>query len=419
MCAREIDKPKYEIVGELERFDEADNAQARGELVPDSRLWKDYFSKHPETEAVSRQWLKLPPLGAKAPAADGLMMGSMFETLSLLSTDEILDGTPAPQKILMSRERYTEKIKGFAHFLGSDLVRIGPLNPAWVYSHVGRSHYPGKKIGPAINLPHDSAIVVAVSLNLRMVRQAPELGINMETARNYLKLTTIVVTLAKYLRSLGYSARAHDVSNYQILMIPVAIDAGLGELGRNGVLINEKYGNAIKIAAVTTDMPLVHDGPVDIGIDEFCRECRLCGEYCPAGAIPIKREKIVVRGVRKWKLNDNACYGYWRKVSSDCGICLAVCPWSRPRHFPHNLVQKSVQNSALARKIAINIDKLGFRKRAKTPDWMEEQPKDWITDLRHGYPRRWATTGPPSQKRKKENEETKAGKSRNISDRLE
>jgi ferredoxin len=386
MCAREIEKPKYEIVGELERSDEADNAQARGELIPDSRLWKDYFSKHPEWEAYSREWLKLPPLGAKAPAADGMMLGSMFETIGLMSTDEILDGPPAPQKILMSPERYTEKIKGFAHLLGADMVRIGNLNPAWVYSHVGRSHYPGKKIGPAINLPHNSAIVVAVPLNLEMVRQAPELGINMETFRNYLKLATIVVTLAKYIRALGYAARAHDLQNYQILMIPVAIDAGLGELGRNGALITEKYGNAVKIAAVTTDIPLVHDKPVDIGVDEFCRECRLCGEYCPVGAIPIKQEKKVVRGVRKWKLNDNACYDYWRKVSSDCGICLAICPWSRPRHFPHNLVQKSVQNSALARKIAINTDRLRRRKRAKTSGWMEPQPEDWITDLRRDHP---------------------------------
>jgi ferredoxin len=386
MCAREIEKPKYEIVGELERFDEADNAQARGELIPDSQLWKDYFSKHPELEGYSREWLKQPPLGAKAPAADGTMLGSMYETIALMSTDEILDGTPAPRKIPMSPERYTEKIKGFARLLGADMVRIGNLNPAWVYSHVGRSHYPGKKIGPAINLPHNSAIVVAVPLNLEMVRQAPELGINLETFRSYLKLTTIVVTLAKYIRALGYAARAHDLQNYQILMIPVAIDAGLGELGRNGALITEKYGNAVKIAAVTTDIPLVHDKPVDIGVDEFCRECRLCGEYCPVGAIPIKQEKKVVRGVRKWKLNDNACYEYWRKVSSDCGICLAVCPWSRPRHFPHNLVQKSVQSSALARKIAINLDRLGHRKRANTPVWMEPQPKDWVTDLRRGHP---------------------------------
>lgn len=66
MCAREIEKPKYEIVGELERFDEADNTQARGELVPDSQLWKDYFSNHPELETYSREWLKLPPLGTRA-----------------------------------------------------------------------------------------------------------------------------------------------------------------------------------------------------------------------------------------------------------------------------------------------------------------------------------------------------------------
>lgn len=384
MCAREIQRPKYEIVGELERFDEADNAQARGELLPDSQQWREYFDKHPELESYSQDWLKLPPLGGKAPVADGMMLGSMFETIGLMSTDEILDGPPASQKVLMSPERYTEKIKGFAHLLGADMVRIGPLNPAWVYSHVGRSHYPGKIIGPAIKLPHNSAIVVAVPLNREMVRQAPELGINLETVRNYLKLATIVVTLARYIRALGYSARAHDVHNYQILIPPVAIDAGLGELGRSGVLVTEKYGSAVKIAAVTTEIPLVYDNPVDIGVEEFCSECRICGEYCPVGAIPIKQEKKVVRGIRKWKLNDNACYGYWRKVSSDCGICLAVCPWSRPRNFPHSLIQKGVQSSSLVRKTAIYFDRR--RKRANTSFWMESQPKDWIDDLRDSHP---------------------------------
>jgi reductive dehalogenase len=266
------------------------------------------------------------------------------------------------------------------------MVRVGPLNPAWVYSHVGRSHYAGKKIGPSIDLRHNSAVVVVVPLNLKMVRQAPELGINLETFRNYLKLAAIVVTLAKYIRALGYSARAHDLQNYQVLLTPVAVDAGLGELGRNGTLITEKYGNAVKIAAVTTDIPLVHDKPVDIGVEEFCRECNLCGVYCPVGAIPIRQEKKVVRGVRKWKLNDNACYRYWREVGSDCGICLAVCPWSRPDHFPHNLVRKSVQRSVLARKIAVSADKLIRRKRSKTPDWMETHPKDWLSDLRRDHP---------------------------------
>ena len=120
-------------------------------------------------------------------------------------------------KSKISPERATEKIKGFARDLGADLVRIGPLNPAWVYSHVGRAHYPGKKIGGEINLPHNSAIVVATHLNLDHLRSAPELGSLTEIIKNYMRLSTIVVTLARYIRLLGYSARGHDLHNYQIL----------------------------------------------------------------------------------------------------------------------------------------------------------------------------------------------------------
>jgi len=386
MCAREIAKPKYEIVGKLERFNEADNAQARGELEPDSHRWQEYYKKHHELESVGRAWLKLPGLGNVGPLQDWLFIVSMFRTIDFMSNDDGVDGSPSPDKIVLSPERAVEKIEGFARLLGADLVRIGPLNPAWVYSHVGRSHFSNKPIGPEINLPHNSAIVVAHHLNLDMLRCAPELGELIDILKNYLHLANIVGTLASYIRSLGYSARAHDLCNYQILITPVAIDAGLGELGRNGVLITEEYGNAVKMAAVTTDMPLVHDKPVDIGVDEFCRDCNICAEYCPVGAIPMHQEKRVVRGVRKWKINENACYGYWRTVGTDCGICLSVCPWSRSRHFPHNLVLKGVQKSSLIRKLAIQADHLIPRKRTKSPAWFEEQPNEWINNLRHSHP---------------------------------
>jgi reductive dehalogenase len=385
MCAREIAHPKYEIVGKLERYNEADNAQARGELIPDSRLWKEYYQKHPELQEIGRAWSKLPGPGGTGPLEDRLMVAAMHETLGLMSKDEDMDGLPSPNKIIIPPSRASEKIKGLAHHLGADLVGVGPLNPAWVYSQVGRSHYPGKQIGVEINLPHNSAIVVATHLKLNRLHCAPELGSLIEIFQNYLQLAKIVVTLAKYIRLLGYSARAHDLLNYQILITPTAIDAGLGELGRNGILITEKYGNAVKMAAVTTDLPLTHDKPVDMGVDEYCRECQICGKYCPVGAIPIKQDKRVIRGVRKWKINDNACYTYWRSIGTDCGICLSVCPWSRSRHFPHNLVQNAVECSAIARKLAINLDCHIMRRRAKSPAWLEEQPQDWKKNLRPGH----------------------------------
>jgi hypothetical protein len=386
MSIRKLSRPKYEIVGELERFDEADNVQARGEMQPGTDLWEEYYRKHPGLEEQGKSWRKLPGMGHVGPPADNLMVAAMMGTVKLMSRDEDLDGMPSPDKFTFTPERAAEKLKGFARHLGAELVGIGPLNQAWVYSRVGRSHYPGKVIGPEIKLPHDNALVVAIHLNPDLVNCAPQLPSNIEVFKTYLRLAGIVNTLARYIRLLGYSARAHDVENYQVLAVPIAIDAGLGELGRNGVLVTEEYGNAVKLAVVTTDMPLAHDKPVDIGVAEFCEDCKICGYCCPVGAIPITREKKVIRGVRKWKLNDPACYSYWMTVGNDCGICLSVCPWSRPRSFPHNLVQWGVQHVPAFRKLAVAIDTRRSKKRHACPAWMEKQDQSWRDTLHKGHP---------------------------------
>jgi hypothetical protein len=138
--AREIPKPKYEIVGELERFDEADNVMARGELEPDGELWSRYYKKHPGLENQGRGLAKLPRMGRTGPIQDTPMFGSLLLTNTLLATEDAVDGKPLPKRITMSPERASKKLKGYARHIGADLVRIGPLNKAWVYSHVGRSH---------------------------------------------------------------------------------------------------------------------------------------------------------------------------------------------------------------------------------------------------------------------------------------
>lgn len=371
--ARRLEKPKYQMVDELERFEEADNMLARGGLVPDSELWQKYYALHPELEKQGIALDKLPKLGTLDPPLDGLMLAAMKSIINILCVEEAVDGQPSPQKITINPERASLKLKAFARHIGADLVGIGPLNKAWTYKHVGRSYSPGMIIGTPIDLPHQHAIVVAIGLNLDMVKAAPQMPIHFETMRAYLRLASIVTILAKYIRALGYSARAHDLFNYQVILPPIAVDAGIGQLARHGIIITEEYGSAIKIAAVTTDIPLLNDKPVDLGIDEFCGECGICAEYCPVQAIP-KGQKIVVRGVPKWKINDIACYSYGRRVGTFCGICVSVCPWTRPRHFPHNIILSGVERSRLIRKLAITADSiLGNRKRKIFPTWLEEQ----------------------------------------------
>ena len=377
MAAYEIDKPKYEIVGELERFDETDQIMARGEMIPDGELWKRYYGEYTEREDQGIQWAKLPKMGDGGHPLDKLIVASRIWTISKLGRDDFVSGEPSPKRIDINPKRASEKLKGIAQNSGAVLVRTGPLNPAWVYSRIGRSRPGCQDYGMPIILPHKHAIVVAIPLDRTMIDCAPHAPCMVEVWSGYIRLASIVIMLAQYIRSLGYHARAHHVWNYQALMVPLAVDAGLGELARNGILITEEYGNAIKIAAVTTDMPLAHDKPVDIGVAEFCDECTICVKNCPVGAIP-QGDKTIVRGVRKYKLNESACYSYCRYAGTDCGVCLSVCPWTRPRIFPHNLVLWGVERYSLVRKLAVKADTiLGRRKKIMYPPWFEKQPKVW------------------------------------------
>ena len=57
--------------------------------------------------------------------------------------------------------------------------------------------------------------------------------------------------------------------------------AGLGWIGRNNLLVNEKLGSQFRLVSVLTNMPLKIDSPCE----KDCGECRLCVKMCPAGAI--------------------------------------------------------------------------------------------------------------------------------------
>ena len=89
------------------------------------------------------------------------------------------------------------------------------------------------------------------------------------------------------IRSLGYEAI--PCGNDTTQSIPLAIDAGFGELGRNGLLITPEFGPRQRICKVLTNLPLVADKPIDFGMQSYCETCHACGFACPAKAIVIKR----------------------------------------------------------------------------------------------------------------------------------
>ena len=96
-------------------------------------------------------------------------------------------------------------------------------------------------------------------------------------------------------------------------------------------MISPQFGAGVRLAGVTTDMPLVPTHADRFGAEEFCATCQVCTNACPPGAI--LEDKQIVRGVERWYVDFDKCIPFFAENAS-CGICIATCPWTRPSVRP-------------------------------------------------------------------------------------
>jgi len=202
---------------------------------------------------------------------------------------------------------------------------------------------------------------------------APEGPTVMESAQQYLASGAIAVQLAQAIRRLGWPAEAHIDANYQVVCPLVARDAGLGEIGRMGLLMTPRLGPRVRIAVVTTDLPLLAD-PVadDPTVLDFCGICRKCADICPAQAIPDGPPAEIDRATR-WRGDQEACFTYWCRSGTDCGQCVRVCPYAHPDTPLHGLVRRGLRHSVLFRHLALGLDDLLYGRKPPSrpvPDWL-------------------------------------------------
>jgi reductive dehalogenase len=377
----EIAEPSYsrDVYGTIARYDERDILFARTDLFRyfgiDSPEAQAYYSRHPEYHTYDEKIHNMYSLCNKS-VVDASMFHTQFATIHKISEDRFVDGMPASGKIDIPSGRVAQKIRALALLLGADLVKTGPLKQEWVYSHVGRSFGNAEGFQPRgtpINLSHHTnAVAMAFRMEYDLVKTSPDFPTLLATAKGYAMGTWVSMQLAEYIRSLGYSARAHNFHNYQVLPVPVAVDCGLGELSRAGYLLTKEYGLAVRLAVVTTDMPLEHDKPVDIGVQSFCSRCQICADECPVRAIP-HGDKTEHNGVRKWKLDAERCYSYWHAVGTDCGVCMASCPWTKPRTAFHKLMAEFAAINGPHQSLMVLGEKLfyGKYKSAKYPAYLD------------------------------------------------
>jgi len=279
----------------------------------------------------------------------------------------------APEKIdLGTPEEAANEIKHVARTFGADLVGITRFDERWMY--VNKFSDMSKREKPQeIPAGMTSVIMTAQSMDHDLIRTVPSALSGAATGHGYSRDAMVVISIAQYIQNLGYRAVAS--MNDTSLAIPTAIQAGLGEYGRLGLLITKEYGPRVRLGKVFTDLPLTHDAPIRFGVKEFCETCRRCSDSCPVKAISGEdpntdlHNESNIRGVKKWSVDGEKCFGYWTAQNTDCSICVRVCPYNKDYSKWWYRLGRWLAGTSL-RRLMLWLDvKLGYGKRLAPREW--------------------------------------------------
>lgn len=273
-------------------------------------------------------------------------------------------GEKSKKKKTITNEEITRTFRGIARLYGAVDVGFTELRPYHLYSHSGR-HKEGW--GEVIENKHHSAVVFVVKMDPDMINVAPTLSAAIETSHQYVEAAKIAQITAEFIRSFGYDARAHTDANYQVLCVPIAVDSGIGALGRLGIFMHPIYGPCVRLSVVTTDLKLeAANKKKEHRIEHFCRLCKKCADNCPSKSIP-RDEEPSSRGFRHWSIDQEKCFSLWKNFGTDCAICIRVCPYTKPDTPIHRLVRFYISRNSLNQHIALFFDDLLYGRKQAIP----------------------------------------------------
>lgn len=222
-------------------------------------------------------------------------------------------------------EVLAREVKRAGSSYGAGTVGITEIDRKWIYSK--------SRDGEPLQLPSDysHAIVALIPVDPELTRTSPDYPAARESAVSYSRMAFLISCLAEFIRRLGY--KAWPAGNDTGLSIPLAIDAGLGRLGRNGLLVNPELGSCLKICKIFTNMDLSEDRPLKPPLLKNCRSCKICSEVCEVDAISKSTEPTYEtscpsnnQGILRWPVDGYKCYQFWLDNGSDCSTCIAACP---------------------------------------------------------------------------------------------
>jgi len=331
-----VDQPTYSefLVGDVQRFDEKNTVFSRTAWDESYQvLVQEATAKAPQGDWDTFEGNALVAGAIYVDATAGSLhpnyygyFGHVNETGGLYNWEDPVNPIQFP---VPGSQWMAERIKHVARFYGADLVGICEIDERWVYSNyfeLVAGNY-GK-----LEIPYKYAIVMGIEMDWKGINESPGPEASAATALAYSQMSELSASLAKYIRTLGYPAI--PCGNDSAQSIPLAIDAGLGELGRNGLMLSPEFGPRQRFCKVLTDLPLQTDKPIDFGLQTFCETCHACAAACPKDAIRWEERTTDTtsisnrEGILRWPVDVASCYLFWRENGTDCSNCIAACPWA-------------------------------------------------------------------------------------------
>ena len=149
----------------------------------------------------------------------------------------------------------------------------------------------------------------------------------------YQRMRLYARRILRFLQSLGYKAIIYPPLLSQKRMAQLA---GIGNFGKNSLIINPKYGPWFRLQSILTDAELVPDDPFE---EDLCGECEKCIEACPVGALTpykIDPDKCLLGmylSIRDDPKFESILAEYNPRLTENsflmCMTCQKACPYGR------------------------------------------------------------------------------------------
>lgn len=218
-------------------------------------------------------------------------------------------------------------LKSLANDLGIDDIGFTEVDTSYIFSDK--------------MVLYKNAILLVMEMKAEKIKTAPSKFAEKEIFRTYYRLNVAANKIKSFLNERGYNAQAGPALGGEVNYPLLAQKAGVGVIGKHGMLITPNFGPSLRLAALYTDienLPIT-DSNEHLWVNKFCDSCNRCVKKCPAQAIYMDTK--VFEDESKQCIDYKKCA---KPFSQDhgCTVCVRECTFFKSDYYK---IKESFKNA--------------------------------------------------------------------------